>query len=210
MAFLSVVIWGVKLWIWLYLGFSLLALSSIAIIFFKEEIRKKYYIIKYPEKLIKVVIHYPNNIFKEFWRLIPDTEFLNVDGKAYKYDAKKASKDSDIFAELNKGSKEKGYYVKVNGKKYEIDALKGIKYRWRKYPELHYFYNSPAPIDFNAVNKKIDINGSLLEEFKENDLFVKLLTIETEKNMLMIIMITTIIGTIASVVVLAKIMGWLK
>src|SRR3990172_2098832 len=170
MAFLSNYFWGVKIWIWLYLMFSFSALLFVLISFFKEEIRKFIYSTRYPEKLIKIVMHYPSNIYKEFWRLILESEFFELSGHSYKYDEKKLIKDYDIFAKLKKGKKEKSYYITINGKDYEIDELKAQKYRWRKYPEIHYFFNNPNPIDFNATAKKADISAILLNEFKENDL----------------------------------------
>jgi hypothetical protein len=197
---------GVRIWIWLYLLFSIVMFIIILVKFFKERIRKKFYELRYPEKLLKVVIHYKSNMFKEYWRIIPNSKEFRIEEKLYHYTDKAVLRDNEIF-----GTK-KGLDIKVSidGKEYNIlDNYKQVK-RWRAYPEVHFFFNCPSPIDFDLSGKEIDFTSQHLEEFKENDLFTKLLTMDTQKSIMVFLLVVGIINLLATVIVLSKIMGWLK
>lgn len=205
MAFLNETLWGVRLWIWFYLVFSLSVFIFVVIYFFKERLKKGYYSIKYPEKLLKIVIHYSSNYFKEYWRIIPDNEEFEIEGRLYKYSDKLILKDNDFF--LRK--KDNKLYAHLDGKDYEVTERYKLLYRWRSYPELHYFFNNPTPIDFDLSKKSLEFSSKQLQEFKDNDLFAKLLTMDTQKSMLMFIFMLVILNFILSMVIFAKQMGWL-
>jgi len=202
---LNGIVLGVRLWIWLYLLFSIAAFSIILFKFFKERIKKKYYEWRFPEKLLKVVMHYKSGYFKEFWRLIPDTEEFIIEGKIYKFSDKKVLKDNDFYVR----KKENNLYAVIDGKEYNINDRHKLIYRWRSYPEIHYFFNIPAPIDFDMSEQALEFSSKQLQEFKDNDLFSKLLTMDTEKTMLLFILILGILNALITAVILAKIMGWL-
>ena len=196
---------GVRGWIWGYLAFSVAVFIFVLIWFYKEKIRKKYYEIRFPEKLLKVVIHFKSGYFKEYWRLIPDTEEFIIDSKIYKYSDKKVLKDNEFY--LRK--KNAALKAVVDGKEYDINDKCKLIRRWRSYPEIHYFFNIPIPIDFDLSSKSLEFSSKQLQEFKDNDLFGKLLSLDAEKNMLVFLLVMAIINILISAFILAKIMGWL-
>lgn len=152
------------------------------------------------------MLHYKNNYFKEYFRLIPDTKEFVLEGKSYQYDDKSVLRDNDFFVRKKKGE----LFVRIDGKEYNINnRLKLIK-KWRSYAEVHYYFNVPTPIDFDMSRKALNFSSKQLQDFKDNDLFAKLLTLDTEKNMLFFILIVSILSLITSGVCLAKLMGWLK
>lgn len=203
---LSARLWGVHLWIWIYLALSVVMFLFVLVYFYKEIIRKKYYEIRFPEKLLKIVMHYKSGYFKEYWRMIPETEEFVIDSKIYKYSDKKVLKDNEFY--LRKKNAE--ITATIDGKEYNInDKCKLIK-RWRSYPELHYFYNIPLPIDFDMSDKALEFSSKQMQEFKENDLFSKLLTLDNQNNILTFILILGVLNMLVSIFVLAKIMGWLN
>jgi len=206
MSFLAKHLFGVSMWIWLYFLFSIFAGLGVAIYFYRERLKKKYYEMRFPEKLLKVVIHYKSGMFKEYWRIIPDGASFILEGKEYQYSNKNVMRTSDFFIK----NSDKKHYVEILGKKYEIHDLLKIKKRFSNYPEIHYFFNVPSPISFDMKNKKIDFSAKQLQEFKENDLFAKLLTLDTEKQIQMIILACVVINALISIVILSKMMGWLK
>jgi hypothetical protein len=203
--FMNEILWGVHVWIWFYLVLSFGLFMFVVIYFYKELIRKKYYEVRFPEKLLKIVVHFKSGYFKEYWRLIPATEEFIIDGKLYKYSDKIVMRDNEFY--LRK--KNANIVAVIDGRQYDInDKLKLIK-RWRSYPELHYFYNIPMPIDFDLSNKALEFSSTQLQEFKENDLFAKLLTLDTERNMLVMVIVIGVINLLISVFIVAKLMGWL-
>lgn len=197
---------GVRIWIWLYLCLSIVLLIVVAIYWYREAIRRTYYQIRFPEKLIKVVVHYKSNYIKEFYRLIPETKEFNLNGMSYQYDDKSVLKDNDFFVRKKEGK----LIVKVEGKEYNINKKLLLIKKWRSYPEVHYYFNVPVPIDFDLSKKALNFSSKQLQDFKDNDLFAKLLTLDTEKNMLFFILVLGILNAIVSGVILAKIMGWIK
>jgi hypothetical protein len=103
---------------------------------------------------------------------------------------------------------EKGkQFFEVEGKKYDFIALCKIKQRGTIYPEIHYFDNNPTPITFNIKTQEIDFTSLELEEFEKNDLWRKLLTLEGEKSLMIIIMILGIVNVLASLLIISKIFG---
>jgi len=207
MGFMELSWLGVRIWIWLYLGFSVIALGGVAIYLFREIIRKQYYKIRFPEKLIKVIIHYKTNFYKVYWRIIPDTDTFNIDNKHYSFESKLIKNPDDVFAKTEKGT---GLILVIDDKKYKIDNLLKIKTRFEKYPEIHYFFNCPNPINFDLSNTKIDFSSKQLKEFKENDLFTKLLTLDSQGSLMFIVLVATIVSGLISLFMLARDMGWLK
>lgn len=205
--FMSIRWFGVYAWIWFYFIFSISAGIFVIIYFFKERIKKKYYEIRFPEKLIKVVMHYPSSYFKEYWRLIPDDNFIIAEGKRYQFSKEHLEKSKDLFVAKNE---KKESQIFINKETYTLKDLHLIHKRWRKYPEIHYFYNAPTPIKFDTKNEKIDITSTQLDKFNENDLFSKLLTMEDEKRLVMLVMIMVIINLLATAVLIAIQMEWIK
>jgi len=81
-------------------------------------------------------------------------------------------------------------------------------YRWKKYAEIHYFYNYPHPISYDMSKKKVDLSSKQLKDFKENDLFTKLLTAEAERNLMFFLMAMVGINMLVTVAVLGKLLEW--
>jgi len=204
---LNKIIFGVRLWILLYLLFSVLLFIVVLIIFFKEKIRRTYYKIRHPEKLIKVIIHFPNNMYKVYYRLIPDNKILRIDGKIYHYNDKNIIKQNDFFVKENK---EGNLVFRAGNRTYLLNDKYAIKNRFSKYMEIHYFYNNISPIDFKVSPKRSGINLSSkeMELLKENDLFSKLLTLDGEKSIMFFLLILGSINTIVSIAILGKILEW--
>ena len=205
MGFMDSLLWGVHLWVWLYLGLSVVLFISVAMYFYREVIRKKYYDIRFPEKVLRIVIHYKSGYFKEYWRLVPDNDFFVIDKKQYQFNDSSIKKENDFFIE-GKAPKQ---IIRVDGKEYQFDNLFSLKNRWKKYPEIHYIFNKPSPLNFDLAKDELDFTASQLEEFKENDLFKKLLTLDTERSFLMFILFAVIINLVGTIFIIAKIMEWI-
>jgi len=205
MSFLNNIFLGVRIFIWIYFSISLICGLSVIIFWYRERIRKRYYEFRFPEKLLKVVIHYVGNQYKEFWRLIPDDNLFTFESKKYSFSDKTILKDNEFFIKQDNNRN----VVIIDGKKYSFEDLKIVRKRKSIYPEVHYFYNNPTPINFDFEKKDVGFSSKELNDFEENDLFKKLLTLEDEKRLMMLIMILTIVNTIATVFVIAKLMEWI-
>jgi len=88
---------GVRIWIWLYLLLSIVLGGVVALYFYRETIKRKYYEIRFPEKVLKVIIHYKNNMYNVYWRLVPDDNIFRIAGKDYSFDNKTIQKENDFF-----------------------------------------------------------------------------------------------------------------
>lgn len=208
MSFFSTVGWlGIKLWIWIYFLFSILAGATIAGIYFKEQIKGKYYKIRFPEKVIKIFLHYNTNLYKVFWRLVPENNFFEMENGRYLFDSETVLKENDFFATKDKRDKT---IIKLEGNKYEFEKLMMIKQKGEKYPEVHYFYGNPRPLSFNLSDKELTFSAKDMSEFEKNDLFVKLLTLSQERQTMLIVMIISGLNLLATMFIIAKMMGWIK
>ncbi len=225
MGFLTKVVFGVRLWILLYLFASFFGLVAIIIWFMRERILKAYYTIRYPEKVIKVIIHYKTGLYKVYYRLIPTNTLFKIQKTPYYYDKKVVTKEHEFFI-AKQHRKEpillivKNLFVKKKGKKeiikigdteeYEFKEFFRIKEKGRKYPEIHYLFNYPNPLKFDLDTEDLQFTSKQLREFKENDLISKLLTMKGERNLMMMLMIMVIANLIATVFIIAKMMGWIQ
>lgn len=199
-------LWGARLWIWLCLLFSIFVVLGIILYWNREVLRYKYYSFRFPEQLIKVYIHYKGNMTKMYWRLIPSDKKLRLDNKIYNFSDKAILKNADFYLMDSEKGKQ---FFEVEGKKYDFIALCKIKQRGTIYPEIHYFDNNPTPITFNIKTQEIDFTSLELEEFEKNDLWKKLLTLEGEKSLMIIILVLGVVNVIASLLIISKIFGLL-
>ena len=208
MSFLSVVGWfDIRWWIWLYFAFSVLMGVFIGIYWHREKLKKFYYLARFPERIIKMFIHYETGLYNVYWRLIPDDDIFKINQKIYEFNDKNVLKENNFFADKRKNNKT---IIKVDGNEYNFEDLALIKSKVGKYPEIHYFYNNPKSLDFNLTDEDLKFSSKQMHDFEQNDLFTKLLTLSQERSTMMILMIISGINTIVSFVILAKIMGWLK
>jgi len=204
--FLYIVFWGARLWIWILFVFSFFLVVGIILYWYREVIRYRYYSFRFPEQLIKIIIHYSGGMTKRYYRLIPDDKKFRLDNKIYNYTDKSVLKNTDFFLMKSQTGKQ---YFEVEGKQYDFIELCKIKEKTCIYPEIHYFDNNPTPIKFNVEKKLIDFTSLELEEFEKNDLWKKLLTLEGEKSLIIIILILGVVNAIASLLIIAKIFGLL-
>ena len=208
MSFLQVVGWfGVRWWVWIYFVFDILLGVSIAIYWHREKIKKIYYSTRFPEKTLKIIIHYKSGLFNIYWRLIPDNNLFKINNKTYEFTDKEILRENDFFADKSKNGKT---IIKINNNEYNFEDLAQIKQKGTKYPEVHYFYNNPKPLSFDFDNSKLDFTGKQMTEFEENDLFTKLLKLNQEKSTLMILVLIGCANLIIGFFIVAKIMGWIK
>jgi hypothetical protein len=205
MSLFVVKVWGVSLLIWILFLISILTGIIVLLYWNREKIKYHYYTLRYPERTIKIVMHYKNNQFKDFWRLIPPLDTFEIEGKQYAYTDKSLLKENELFAEFKK----EDLTFKFEGKEYIIKSDHILKKRGRIFPEIHYFYGYPLPLDFDITKKDIDFNSSQLTIFKDNDLFVKLLTLDDTNMKIMLLFIVVIINLLGTLFIIAKLMGWI-
>ena len=208
MGFFSAVGWfDIRWWIWCYFFFSVVAGIAIGIYWNREALKRIYLQVRFPERVIKVIVHYKSNMYNVYWRLIPDNNFFKINKKMYYFDDREVLKQNDFFTRKDKDKKT---ILKIDGKKYNFEDLAQIKNKGKKWTEIHYFYNNPTPLSFDFTSEDVDFSSKQMTDFEENDLFVKLLTLAQERNVMMIVIILVVLNTIISFVMLAKMMGWLK
>lgn len=227
MSIFTIRILGILFWVWLSLFFSFFGFVGVVAYFKREHIRKAYYTLRYPEKVLKVVIHYKTGYYKVYYRLIPSRDLLMVDRKPYYYDPEVITKQHEFWIRKGTVDKEedqllvvKNLFVKRKGKKelihigdteqYDYFETLRIREKGRKYSEIHYLYNCPYPLKFDLKTKGLEFSSTSLKEFKDNDLVGKLLTLQQERTLMMLILIIVAINAVATVFLIAKIMGWIE
>jgi hypothetical protein len=200
-------VFGVRLFIWLFFLVSLFLAGTVVVYWKREAIKEKYYKVRFPEKVIKIVIHYKgSSLIKQFWRLIPDRQQFSIEGKKYQFNDKTVIKESDSFVK----DTEKRIYAVIEGKEYNLEDKYLKKVKGNKYPQIEFFYNNPFPINFDAEGETLELSATEYQKITENDLFQKLLTLQGEKSMLLIIMLIGMINLVGTVFIIAKMMNWIK
>lgn len=198
---------GVRWWVLVYFLFSVFVGLAIGIYWKREALKRLYYTTRFPERTLKVIIHYKGGLYNIYWRLIPDDNLFKINDKTYEFTDKEILKENDFFADK---SKNKQTIIKVDGNEYTFEDLAQVKQKGSKYPEVHYFYNNPKPLSFDFTNEKLDFTGKQMSDFEENDLFTKLLKLNQEKSTLMILILISCANLIATFFMIAKLMGWIK
>ena len=211
MSFLNVIFLGVRVVYWLYFLMSLVC-GLIALIYWKrEKIKETYYKIRFPEKTIKVVIHYPTGLYKVFWRLIPNQKDFSLEGKRYFYNDDAITKENDFYVQTRGNQLIARIRDGETVTEYNLDDKLRIKRHGSVYPEIHFVNNIPTPINFKDMDTTdIKFTATDLKEFKENHLFEELLTLEGKKNLMILIMLIGGLNLLVTLFLLAKNMGWLK
>lgn len=197
---------GLEVFMWyIIIGGLLIFLTLIAIAFW-EKTKTIFYRLFKPERVFKIILHYPNSMYKRFYRIIPDNNLVKCKGGIYIYDSKLFEKGKDI------DDKER-YKLDLEGKEYTYNKDAEVKTKSLKDVELHYFYGIPNPIIFKTSDEQqaiADLSTKELEAIKKNDLFLKLLSLEQQEKMMTIIILLVLVNTIISGFMLAKSMGWLE
>jgi len=205
--FLNNIFLGARVWMWLYLLVGIIVFLIALCYYYREKIRKKYYMFRYPEKVIRIYIHYANNKFKVFYRLIPDDDFVDIRGLKYNFSNKNVL-NNDSYCKYD--SKQRKFVINIEDKEYNIEDNKIITLPKREnIPEIHYFYNNSNPLNFDIKSKKLDFSAKQLKDFKDNDLFTKLLTLRETDNYLKFLMLICAGNLIATLFIIAKLMEWI-
>lgn len=196
---------GVRVWIWFYLGLSMVLFGGVALYWHREKLKYLYYRVIFPEKLLKVVMHYPSGLYKIYWRIIPTDFLFTLENKKYVYDNKAILRHNEIFVDTTK----KYNNIKIGKKKYDFNPKLLIKSKGSRYPEIHYFFNIPNPINYDekVTSGEITISSQNLKTILENDLLQKLLTLKSEKNIMFIIMMLAIANVIGTAFIILNDMG---
>jgi hypothetical protein len=191
---------GLKNFVWFLFVFQNILFIGVMGYIFREWIWLKYYQMRFPERILKVVIHYKSRMFSEHYRLSPDNRRLDILDLRYNY-----YEQAVVQPDADKSNATK---IFINGVKYNSVGDRSLKKRFKTYPEVHYFYNNPNPIDFEASYGKTDLTSLEQKEFEENKLFEKLLNIESEKLLLLFCLILGLVNMLLSIFILGKTMGW--
>ena len=196
---------GVRLFLWIYLLISMGLFGGVWLYIKRELIKKVYYKIRFPEKILRILIHYPSGLYKEYWRLVPHDKTFEADKGRYNYDAETVIKEKDWI--IKKENKKEDFVIEIENKKYNLKNKLKIKEKGTSYPEVHYFFNRPDPIKFDdSNNSELKFSSANQKDFEENDLFGKLLTAGLTNNLLNIIMILVVVNTLATVFIILKLM----
>ena len=95
----------------------------------------------------------------------------------------------------------------IDGKTYIHDDKSMIRSKFGFENEIHFCYNNPNAILYDFDKKNIKFTSEQMTLVKDNDLFVKLLSLQTERNMMMLLMLIVIVNVIMSAVILLKEFG---
>ena len=177
---------AVRWWIWLYFAFSIIVGIAVALYWKREDVIRIYFQTRFPERVIKIFIHYKSGLYNTYWRLIPDNNLFKINNVTYEFNDKEILKENDFFSLKSKNEKT---IIKIKGKKYNFEDLALINQKGRKWSEIHFFYNNPKPLSFDFTNEKLDFTGKQMTDFEENDLFTKLLTLEQENKKIIILIV---------------------
>ena len=201
---------GAHVWLWFCLLLTILAVSGALAYYFREKVIEKYLKFRWPEKCIEVCIHFPGIArYNSYWRLIPSNSRFDIDNKIYRYDHdKQVWENSELLAHEDNGL----YMTHINGvwRKLNTDFL--VRRKGWKWPQLHYPYDSPEPMDFSKYTPEqgFVLSGEKLSQIVKTDLWNKALDLSGQNAILLIIVIMGVFNLLIGLFTLAKIMGWIK
>lgn len=198
---------GVRWWIWFYFAFSILVGLGVMLYWKREDIIRIYFQTRFPERVVKVVMHYKSGMYSNYWRLIPDDNLFKINNKTYEFTDKEILKENDFFSLKEKNKKT---IINIEGKKYNFEDLALINQKGRKWSEVHYFFNNPKPLSFDFTADNLDFTSKQMTDFEQNDLFVKLLTLEQEKKTLIMLIVMVAFNLFMTIFIIAKMMGYIK
>lgn len=205
--FFDNMLFGVHIGVWFLLFGTIIVIMGIVLFFLRERLKEYYYKWRWPERVIKICIHYsPSRFYKTFWRLIPPRGQFEIRGQIYRYDADKVIKEEDYLAE----ERGEDYFIKANGKEYKIDLNKviGKKGGW---PELHYPYNCPEAFDYATYKTDgFNISGSKINDLVKSDLWEKALNLSGQNALIAVCIVLGVINLFLSILIVSKVMGVLK
>jgi hypothetical protein len=158
---------GARLFYWFYLFLTLIAAGGIFAYHQRERIKKEWYAFRFPEKLLHVIMVYPGNYRRDFWRLIPEDSTFELDGGTYMFENSSILKNNTWYAYKDKKA-EGRLILKIEDKEYYLDDKLKLKSRWDKFPEIYYLYGCPFPVDWSKTREPVattkDRNGEDIEK----------------------------------------------
>lgn len=229
MGFFDTLVGGVQIWIWLLaiFSFGFFVVAYLISIGGWDKIRGAWWRVRFPERVIKVLIHYKSGYYRHFWRLEPSNNLIVVDKKNYIYDREQIRKEDDFYLNKHKDDKEKPSFIVIknvlsrfkNGEQifkigeteeYTFEKAYKIKQKGKKWQEIHYIYNVPVPLKFDFGKGVLDFSSDTLKEFQDNDLFIKLMNLGQQKGLMMILMLIVGLNLVVTLFILGKLMGWIQ
>lgn len=205
----NIVIFDVRLFYWIYL-FGAILLSSTGIIYWQREaIKKHYFILRFPEKLIIINVIYPGGYIRKFYRLIPEDMTFDIEGGTYAFADQSILKKNDWF--LYPGKQADELCCRVDGKEYNISEKLQLRSRWEQWPELYYLFGKPFPVDFSASSPdNIKFDSRDLEKLKKSTILTQIYASLPGDTIIYIVLVLLFVVLAAVGVILSKIMGWIK
>lgn len=199
---------GARLFYWLYLLLTLMLGGGAVAYWQRERIKKRFYELTNPEKLIKIGVVYPGNWIRYFYRLIPREKTFTLPGGLYNYNDKEILKNNDFFIQENKEGR---LIAKVGGQEYNISDKLKLKLRWERWPQIYFRFGNPWPLIMaeepeikKAVKKEGEIetednqpvfyNASDLEKIMKSKLITQLLESISDSPMLKAVIVLIIIA----------------
>lgn len=199
---------GIRLVFWLYLLASLVFFVVILLYWNREKIFAAYIKIRWPERVIRIRIIYPGNRYNVYYRLIPDDGNIKVRNQVYFFRDDEILKKDDKYIKYD--AKEPDIMIAtIDGHDYHIDKALRLKTVGDRWPELHYIFNNPEPIQYN-VTGKVGLSATLADQWVKNTLIEKFLTLKQEQMTLIFLIIMGAANMAISAFMLSKMMGWLK
>jgi len=188
--FFSIMWGGIHLWVIAFCVLAMCMLFGVLIYVFKEWINFQILKLTKPQKLIKIVMHYPGMMFGIFWRTIPLKNKFKIGDEKYYFN--KAALTRQQLQNMTDAEHQEFKFI-IGGKPYNYQPQFRIKYRWSQFPEIHYIYGCPDPISWQI--KPGATNLSALEDarLEDSDLFMQLIAAEMVEKLMPIIMILLII-----------------
>jgi hypothetical protein len=205
------IMWGdVHMWVYLFCIFSMLMLIGVMGYVFREWINLKWLQLTKPQKLIKIFIHYAGGMETIHFRTIPKSKKFEIDGENYYYDAASMTRDRlQKSLQTPDMEHEKFEYI-IDGKRYSYDSDKRVKYRWDRFPKLHYFHGNPNPIDWAKSYESGKLSSYEDTQMDESNLFVQLLKYSETKQMIIFLLILIVISIAVSGATAMKVFGVFK
>jgi len=201
---------GARLFYWFYLFLTLAGVGGAAIYWFREALKKRYFILRFPEKLIIVAIIYPGNKIRRFARLIPDDNTFDFGDQTYNYAESSVLKNNTWYAYKDK-AKEERLILNIESKEYYLDDLLKIKQRWERWPEIYYKYGCPLPINFWAEGETeaakdkapiVEFNAHDLSRLKKSTILTQIYNSMGQNNLMVVVIILLFIVLLGVVVII--------
>ena len=185
-------------------------MGGAAIYWFREALKKRYFILRFPEKLIIVGMIYPGNKIRRFARLIPDDNTFDFGDQTYNYSESSVLKNNDWYAYKDK-EKEGRLVLKIEDKEYYLDDLLKLKQRWEKWPEIYFRYGYPLPLNLWGETEDgqpaIVFNSHDLSRLKKSTILSQIYNAMGQNSFMVAILIVGVICLLGIIVIILNSAG---